>query len=59
MGNVRNLRPGEREQLQAEIALLEKRQDGRREAKEAIQVVIDRKQLEIDNLYARLAACDE
>jgi hypothetical protein len=60
MGNVRKIKPGEREQLQAQIALLEERNERRREYQRVdYQKLIDDKQREIDNLRARLDHCDE
>lgn len=57
--NVRKIRPGEREELEARITLLVERQGRRREAIEEQEQLIVRRQLEIDNLRARLEQCDE
>ena len=47
------------QEITAQIEVLERRQVGRREAITEIEQIIDRKQLEIDNLRAQLEACDE
>jgi hypothetical protein len=57
--NVRNLRPGQREQLQAQINVLEDRQVRRREAMQEQEKLMAKKQLEIDNLRGQLDACDD
>jgi hypothetical protein len=63
MGNVRRIRPSEREELQRRIARLAERQLRRRarwrEYAIDYQGLIDHKQLEIDNLRAQLDACEE
>lgn len=59
IGNVRKIRPGRREQLEAQIALLDERQYGRLERLYEVEELIERRQLEIDNLRQQLEVCDE
>jgi hypothetical protein len=60
MGNVHNIRAGEREELQRHIVRLEDQQQRRIEMFDRYRAqIVERRQLEIDNLKARLEQCDE
>lgn len=50
--------PTRRQELHAEITILEDRQARRREYQKQIQAVIDLRQVTIDNLKAQLEALD-